>query len=144
MGLYITVLCDPFFRSSNKSLTAKKRVESILDFQLICHLHSGTKCLHTCMVQTVNNMYQNVSGKSIENQELILRVFFAVHCSAPSPGSLSIAWALPVCTDDSSLWSRSLIVCMMSSIGRFPSRRPHSRLPLPAHHPRLAAAERRK
>ena len=27
--------------------TAKKRVESILDFQLICHLHSGTKCLHT-------------------------------------------------------------------------------------------------
>ena len=29
------------------SLTAKKRVESILDFQLICHLHSGTKCLHT-------------------------------------------------------------------------------------------------
>ena len=27
--------------------TAKKRVEIILDFQLICHLHSGTKCLHT-------------------------------------------------------------------------------------------------
>ena len=27
--------------------TAKERVESILDFQLICHLHSGTKCLHT-------------------------------------------------------------------------------------------------
>ena len=27
--------------------TAKKRVESILDFQLIYHLHSGTKCLHT-------------------------------------------------------------------------------------------------
>ena len=26
-------------------------------------------------VQTVNNMYQNVSGKSIENQELIRRVF---------------------------------------------------------------------
>ena len=24
--------------------TAKKRVESILDFQLICHLHSGTYC----------------------------------------------------------------------------------------------------
>ena len=52
--------------------TAKKRVESILDFQLICHLHSGTKCLHTWYI---NNMYQNVSGKSIENQELILRVF---------------------------------------------------------------------
>ena len=32
----------------------------------------------TYQVQTVNNMYQNVSGKSIENQELILRVFFAV------------------------------------------------------------------
>ena len=28
------------------------------------------------LVQTVNNMYQNVSGKSIENQELILRGFF--------------------------------------------------------------------
>ena len=27
--------------------TAKKRVESILDFRLICHLHSGTKCLRT-------------------------------------------------------------------------------------------------
>ena len=26
------------------TLTAKKRVESILDFQLICHLHSGTYC----------------------------------------------------------------------------------------------------
>ena len=24
-----------------------KRVESILDFQLTCQLHSGTKCLHT-------------------------------------------------------------------------------------------------
>ena len=24
--------------------TAKKRVESILDFQFICHLHSGTYC----------------------------------------------------------------------------------------------------
>ena len=30
-----------------QGVTAKKRVESILDFQLICHLHSGTKCLHT-------------------------------------------------------------------------------------------------
>ena len=29
----------------------------------------------SALVQTVNNMYQNVSGKSIENQELILRVF---------------------------------------------------------------------
>ena len=34
--------------------------------------------MFTYLVQTVNNMYQNVSGKSIENQELILRVFFAV------------------------------------------------------------------
>ena len=25
-------------------VTAKKRVESILDFQLICHLYSGTYC----------------------------------------------------------------------------------------------------
>ena len=31
------------------------------------------------------------------------------------PDSLSIAWALPVCTDDSSLWSHLLIVCMMLS-----------------------------
>ena len=31
--------------------------------------------MFTYLVQTVNNMYQNVSGKSIENQELILRVF---------------------------------------------------------------------
>ena len=30
--------------------TAKKRVESILDFQLIYHLHSGTKCF-TFVVQ---------------------------------------------------------------------------------------------
>ena len=28
----------------NKTSTAKKRVESILDLQLICHLHSGTYC----------------------------------------------------------------------------------------------------
>ena len=30
-------------------ITAKKKknTESILDFQLICHLHSGTKCVHT-------------------------------------------------------------------------------------------------
>ena len=58
---------------SRWSDSKKKRVESILDFQLIFHLHSGTKCLY--LVQTVNNMYQNVRGKSIENQELILRVF---------------------------------------------------------------------
>ena len=32
--------------------------------------------MFTYLVQTVNNMYQNVSGKSIENQELILRAFF--------------------------------------------------------------------
>ena len=31
--------------------------------------------MFTYLVQTVNNMYQNVSGKSIENQELIRRVF---------------------------------------------------------------------
>ena len=34
--------------------------------------------MFTYLVQTVNNMSQNVSGKSIENQELILSVFFAV------------------------------------------------------------------
>ena len=50
-------------------ITAKKRVE------LICHLRSGTKYLHT----GYNILYQNVSDKSIENQELIQRVFFAVH-----------------------------------------------------------------
>ena len=27
-----------------RTSAAKKRVESILDFQLICHLHSGTYC----------------------------------------------------------------------------------------------------
>ena len=36
--------------------------------------------MFTHLVQTVNNMYQNVGDKSIENQELILRVFFAVAC----------------------------------------------------------------
>ena len=36
--------------------------------------------MFTYLVQTVNNMYQNVSGKSIENQELILRVFFCCAC----------------------------------------------------------------
>ena len=36
----------------------------------------------TYLVQTVNNMYQNVSGKSIENQELILRFFLLwVRCT---------------------------------------------------------------
>ena len=28
------------------------------------------------LVQTVNNMYQNVSDKAIENQEMILRILF--------------------------------------------------------------------
>ena len=32
--------------------------------------------MFTYLVQTVNNMYQNVSDKSIENQEFILRVIF--------------------------------------------------------------------
>ena len=36
-----------FFFFCSKHTTAKKRVGSILDFQLICHLHSGTICLHT-------------------------------------------------------------------------------------------------
>ena len=45
----------------------KECVESILHYRLICHLHSGT--------YIVNILYQNVSGKSIENQELIRRVF---------------------------------------------------------------------
>ena len=52
------------------TLAKKKRVESILDFQLICHLHSDTKCLHTKY-----KLLTNVSDKSIENQELILRFF---------------------------------------------------------------------
>ena len=52
---------------SSEVNTAKKRVESILDFQLICHLHS------------VNGLYQNVSDKSIENQELTLHVFLLCH-----------------------------------------------------------------
>ena len=37
--------------------------------------------MFTYLVQTINNMYQNVSGKSIENQELILRVFLL--CTFP-------------------------------------------------------------
>ena len=33
--------------------------------------------MFTYLVQTVNILYQNESDKSIENQELIRRVFFA-------------------------------------------------------------------
>ena len=54
--------------------TAKKRVESILDFQLICH--TIWYILLTVCTRYVNILYQNVSDKSIENQGLILRVFF--------------------------------------------------------------------
>ena len=28
------------------NFTGKKRVESLYDFQMICHLHSVTECLH--------------------------------------------------------------------------------------------------
>ena len=44
--------------------------------------------MFTYLVQTVNNMYQNVSGKSIENQELILGVFLLCLVNARSGCSL--------------------------------------------------------
>ena len=40
--------------------TGKKRVESLYDFQMICHLHSVTE----------------LSDKSFENHKVIRRVFF--------------------------------------------------------------------
>ena len=90
----------------------KKRVESILDFQLICHLHSGTKCLHTWhkpLTIIVNGLcqaflYQNVSDKSIENQELILRVFLLWYTS-PLNASASFPFQRYICKDRCSISS---------------------------------------
>ena len=38
----VTEPCETSLHST--PFTVKKRVESILDFRLICHLHSGTYC----------------------------------------------------------------------------------------------------
>ena len=38
------LLTQLWWNGFRKRLTAKKIVESILDFRLICHLHSGTYC----------------------------------------------------------------------------------------------------
>ena len=48
-----------------------------LEFSLIYHLQSGTINVFI-PGKTVDNMYQNASDESIENQELIRRTFLAV------------------------------------------------------------------
>ena len=48
--------------------------------------------MFTYLVQTVNNMYQNVSGKSIENQELILRAVCSLIESDAIPAVLEITF----------------------------------------------------
>ena len=39
------IVC-PLYNMSYNAFTGKKRVESLNDFQMICHLHSVTECLH--------------------------------------------------------------------------------------------------
>ena len=57
--------------------------------------------MFTYLVQTVNNMYQIVSGKSIENQELILRVFLLCVDGARDPDQMSLM-SIPSASSSSS------------------------------------------
>ena len=44
LSLFLSFFFSRENGSGSGTAQQKKRVESILDFQLICHLHSGTKC----------------------------------------------------------------------------------------------------
>ena len=59
-------------------ITAKIRMESILDFQLIYHLHSGTKCLRT--------WYKLLTISKLNNSMDIRYSAYACQSKVPSIG----------------------------------------------------------